>query len=94
MYNAIASQLIRYYLPGFISMFLQYSLKGSLRRRTISSFLEKHINNFTIFINRSPEIMLLTLNPDENFINEKCIAITLVFSLQPIGIFWAKSIAP
>jgi hypothetical protein len=31
--------------------------------------------------------MLLTINPDENLINEKGIAISPMFTLQPGGIF-------
>jgi len=87
MCDTIAPQFIRYYLPGFVLMYLQEPFKESLCGRTISSFLEKHINNFTILINRSPEVMLFTINPYKNLINEKCIAISPVFSLQPIGIF-------
>jgi hypothetical protein len=87
MCDTIAPQFIRHYLPGFVLMYLQEPFKESLCGRTISSFLEKHINNFTILINRSPEVMLFTINPDENLVNEKCITISPVFPLQPIGIF-------
>jgi hypothetical protein len=106
MCRAIASQFIRYYLPGFVLMFLQQSFKESLSCRTIPTFLEKHINNFAVpksftsltgqafLINCSPEVMLLTIDLYENFVDEKCIAISPVFSLQPSGIFGAKLIAP
>ncbi len=81
MCNAIASQLIRYYLPGFILMYLQEPFKESLCGRTISSFLEKYINNFTILVNSPPEVMLFTINLDENLIDEESIAIATMFSL-------------
>jgi len=87
MRNTIAPQFIRYYLPGFVLMYLQEPFEESLCVRTISSLLEKHINNFTILINCSPKVMLFTINPDEYLIDEKCIAISPVFSLQPVGIF-------
>ena len=94
MCRAISPQFIRYYLPGFVLMFLQQSFKESLSCRTIPTFLEKHINNFAVLINCSPEVMLLTVDLYENFVDEKCIAISPVFSLQPSGIFGAKLIAP
>ena len=93
MCNTIAPQFIRYNLPGFVSMYFQEPFKESLCGRTISSFLEKHINNFTIpkalaslmgqafLINRSPEVMLFTINLDENFIDKEGIAIATMFSL-------------
>ncbi len=81
MRDTIASQFIRYYLPGFVLMFLQQSFKESFSCRTIPTFLEIHINNFTILVNRSPEVMLLTINSNENFINEKSITISPMFSL-------------
>ena len=70
MGNAIASEFIRYYLPGFVSMFLQQSLEKSFCCRTISSFLEKYIDDLLILSNSAPEVMLFTINPDENLINE------------------------
>jgi hypothetical protein len=30
-------------------------------------------------VNRSPKLMLFTINPDENLINKKCITISLMF---------------
>ena len=81
MCYAVTSQLIRYYLPGFILMYLQEPFKESLCGRTISSFLEKYINNFTILVNSPPEVMLFTINLDENLIDEESIAIATMFSL-------------
>ena len=75
-------------------MYHQEPFKESLCGRTISFFLEKNINNFTILINCSPEVMLFTFNPDENLINEECIAISLVPSLQTGRIFWTKLNTP
>ena len=39
-------------------------------------------------------IVLFTINLDENFINEKGITKSPMFSLQSSSIFWAKSNAP
>ncbi len=75
-------------------MFLQKPSKESPCCGAISPFLEKYINNLTILVNRSPEVMLFTINLDENLINEKCITISPMIFLQPGSIFWTKSIAP
>jgi len=90
--DTITSQFISYYLPGFGLMLLQKSFKESLCCRTVSSFLKKHIDNFTIpkalaslagqafLINRSPEVLLFTINSNENFIDEEYVAISPMFS--------------
>jgi len=41
----------------------------------ISSSLKKYVNDFTILIYSSPEIMLFSSNPDKHFIYKKRIAI-------------------
>jgi hypothetical protein len=68
--------------------------------------LKKHINDLSVptalaslmgqafLANCSPQIMLFTINLDENYVNEKRITKSLVSSLQLGGIFWPKSIAP
>ena len=78
--DAITSQLIRHNFPWFTFVFLQHSFKESLCGLRISSVLKKHINDFTILINGSPEITLFTFNLDENLINEKCVTVSLMFS--------------
>lgn len=40
--------------------------------------LKIHINHITILIHGSPQIVLLTIYLDEDFINEECIAIATV----------------
>ena len=43
---------------------------------------------------RSPKIVLLAINLNEHFINEKCITISLMFFAQPGCIFRSKLVAP
>jgi hypothetical protein len=92
--NAITSQFIRYNLPWFTFVFLQQSPKESLSSLRISSVLKKHINDFTILIYCPPEITLFAINFDENLINEKCVAISLMFSTQPGSVFGSELVAP
>ena len=61
----ITSQFVRHYFPWFTFVFLQHSFEKSLSSLSISPFLEKHINDFTILIDRSPKIVLLAINLDD-----------------------------
>jgi len=56
--------------------------------------LKKYINNFAILIYGSPKITLLTVDLDENLINEKYVSLTLVLSAQPGSIFRAEFVTP
>jgi hypothetical protein len=51
-------------------------------RCPISLGLQKHINHFTILVHRSPQVVLLAVDFDEDLINEEGITVALVLSLQ------------
>ena len=48
------------------------------------------IDDFSVLVNSSPQVVLLTINLHEYFIDEKCIAETLMATLQPPRIFGTK----
>ena len=56
----------------------------------VSARLQKHIKNFTVLVDRTPQIVLLAPDIHEDFINEEGIAIALVVALQPFGISGGK----
>ena len=60
----------------------------------ISLSLEKYINNFPILVNGSPEIILLTVDFDEDFVDEERVAVSSVPSLRATGINCAELDAP
>ncbi len=62
-------------------MFLQQALEKALCSLAVTPVLEKHINHFTILINRTPKIVLLALDLHEHFIDEEGITIALVPTL-------------
>ena len=80
MSHVVASQFIRYDLSRFTSMFPQQPLKEPLCSLTITSLLKKYVHHFTILINRSPQVMLLTMDLHKNFIDEEGIAVSLMLS--------------
>lgn len=88
MCDAIASQLIGHYFPGFIMMILQQAFEKALGGLAVASCLQKHINHLSVLINSSPQVLLLTLDLHEYFADEKCISKSLMSTLQALGIFW------
>jgi len=72
----------------------QQSPEEALCSITISFSLEIHIHHLTVLINCSPQIVLLVPYFHEDIINEKSIAVTLMFTLQPPGVFGAELAAP
>jgi len=47
--------------------------------------LKKYINDLAILVNGPPQIMLLTVDFDDDFINVESIAITSMLSLQSLA---------
>ncbi len=69
-------------------------LEKSLSSRAIPSDLQKHIDRLSVLIDSSPQVPLLAANLHEDFINEKCIAETLVTTLQSRRIPGSKLFTP
>ena len=63
-------------------------------RNPIPLGLEEYINHFTILIDGSPQVMLLTVDLHENFVNIEGITIASVLSLQPACINGAELDTP
>ena len=78
MRDAITSQLIGHYFPGFPFMFFQQALKKALCSLAVTPLLKKHINHLTILIDRTPKILLLGLDLYEHFIDEEGITVALM----------------
>ena len=82
MRHAIATQLIGHYLPRFASMTSQQAPEETFSRSPIPLGLQIDINHFAILINSSPQIVLLTVDPYEDFVDEECVAVISMLSLQ------------
>ena len=80
--------------PGLPLVASQQSPEEAPRTITILFSLNIHIHHFTVLINGSPQIVLFAAYLHEDLINEKCIAITPMFTFQPPGVFGAKLVAP
>ncbi len=94
MSDSIAAQLVCHDLPGLTTMCTYQPFKEPLCSSPISFGSEIHINDFTILIHRSPQVMLLAVDLYKDFIDEKSIAEALVLSFQAAGINGAEFYAP
>jgi len=84
--NTIASQFIGHDLPGFTAMTAQEPFEEAFCSSSVTPGLQKNINYFAILIHGSPQVMLLAVNFDEDFIDVEGIAIASVLPLQAAGI--------
>ncbi len=54
MRNAVASQLVRHHRSRITAVLLRQPAKKALGGLAISARLQKHIDHFTVLINRAP----------------------------------------
>ncbi len=75
-------------------MLLQQPFEEALSNCAVPSGLQEHIDHLSVLISSSPQKLLLAADLDEDFINEKRIAETLVPTLQPPSILRPKFVTP
>jgi hypothetical protein len=92
--HTVTSQFVRNNLSRLTLVFPQQPLKEALCSLTITSLLKKYVHHFTILIDRSPQVMLLTMDLHKNFIDEEGIAVSLMLSSQTLGVLRPELIAP
>ena len=78
MRDVVASQLIRDNLPGFTTIISSQPFEKPPSSCAVSTCLQKHINDFTILIDRTPKIVLLALDRYQDLINKEGITLTLM----------------
>jgi len=86
MINAIVPQFIRHDFPGFTTKPPQQTPEEAFSSSHISLGLKVHIDNFTILIHGSPQVMLFSIDFDEDFIDIESVAIASVLSFQSAGV--------
>ena len=94
MSNAITPQFIGNYLSGFTAMASQQTLKESLSSSTITLRLQIHINNLTILIDCSPQVVLFAIHLYKDFIDAEGVAIASMFSFQAPSINGTELVTP
>lgn len=86
MSDAIATQLIGHDLSRLSTVTSQKPSEEPLRRSPIPSDPQKYINNRTILIDSSPQIMLLASNLHKDFVHVESITKPSMLSLWSSGI--------
>ncbi len=94
MRNAIAPQLIGYYLPGFTVMSPKKTPKEALRRFSVPAGLQEYVDYIAILIDSAPEVMLDTSYFHEYFVNKKCITISPLLTPQSPTVLRSKFVTP
>jgi len=94
MGNAITFQLVRHNRSRRLTMRLQQPFEEFLNCNAVATALQKHIDDFSILVDGSPQIVLDTTDLDENLVDIESVAETLVPAPQSSCILRSKFIAP
>ena len=86
MCYTIASQFVCHYLPRMVAMSLEQAPEEAFGGIAIPAALQIHIDHFAILVDRSPQILLSTLNLYEDLINVERVTKTRVTPPQTLCI--------
>ena len=94
MGDTIAAQLVGHQPHRFLSLTLQQSSKESPRCTPVPMGLYKDVNHVTVLIHRAPQILALTVDRHEDFVQEPRISESTLSSLQLPRVVGAELPAP
>jgi hypothetical protein len=94
MGDTVATQLVGHETRWFLSRTLQEFPKESARRPPIPAGLDEEVDQVTVLIHGAPQILTLTVDRDEDFVQEPRIAEATLSALQPPGVIGAELPAP
>ncbi len=79
---AVAAQLVCDQPPGFASLSLQELAKEALGRTPIAARLDENIDQVAVLVDGAPEILPLTLDPHEDFVQVPRVAEATLLSCE------------
>ena len=94
MCDTVAAQLVGHEPHGFLSLTLQQSAKESPRCTPVPTGLYEDVDQVTVLIHRAPEILALTVDRHEDFVQEPRISESTLASLQLPSVVGAELPAP
>ena len=94
MGDTVAAQLVGHEPHGFLSLTLQQSAKESPRCTPVPTGLYEDVNQVTVLVHGAPQILALTVDRDEDFVQKPRISESTLTSLQPPGVIGAELPAP
>ena len=74
MGDTVAAQLVGHEPHGFLSLTLQQSAKESPRGTPVPTGVYEDVDQVTVVIHRAPEILALTVDRHEDFVQEPRLA--------------------
>ena len=94
MCDTVAAQLVGHEPHGFLSLTLQQSAKESPRCPRVPTGLYEDVDQVTVLVHRAPEILALTVDRDEDLVQEPRVSESTLSSLQPTRVVGAELPAP
>ena len=94
MRRTVASQLVGHETARFLSLTLEEFSKESACRTRIPAGLREDIDQVTILIHRAPQILELTIDPHEDFVQEPRISESTLSPSQPPRVVGTELSAP
>ena len=94
MCDAVATQLVGHETRRFLALPLQDFPKESPRRTRVPAGLDEEVDQVPVLVHGAPEILALTVNRDEDFVQKLRIAESTLSALQPLGVIGAELRAP
>jgi len=92
--RAVGLQLIGYQPPRFASLAFQQPTKEALRCTLIATGLDKNIDYVPVLVNRAPEILSVTPDSHEEFVQMPSITQAALSSLECPGVLGAELQTP
>ena len=94
MGDTVAAQFVGHDPRGFLSLTVQEFSKESPRCTPVPTGLYKDVDQVTVLIDRAPEILALTVDRHEDFIQEPRVSESTLSSLQLLSVIGAELPAP
>ncbi len=94
MGHTVASQFVSHDVPGLATTTPHKPLEEALCCLAVASTLQKHVDDFAILIDSTPQILLLAIDFDEDLIDVERIAITAVSPFESASESSAKLDTP
>ena len=94
MSDTVAAQLVGDETTGFLALAPQESPKESPSRPAVPTRLDENIDQIAVLIDRTPEILALTVDRHEDFVQEPRIAESTLSAFQAPRVVRAELPAP
>ena len=90
MCDAVAAQLVGHEPHGYLSLTVQQSAEESPRCTRVPTGLYEEVDQVTVLVDRPPQILALTVDRHEHFVQEPGVSESTLASLQPPGVIGAE----